>query len=868
MHETEGGRLPQVYAPLAGEEWQNYVFISYNHQDADFVYEDLRVLHENGARFWYDEDIHEGDDWIHRATERINDPNCSAVLFYFTVNSLGSKAVFQEFKLAKARKEREKTFSFITVNAPDESVFRLLKKTNAPEEQFHEFLDAFPERHVHISRTTDTFYRKHHPKLATRLDEVGAIDKTRCSLLQLRNFEYREINGEMEITKYVGADTVFSVPQVIGEKKVVSIGINAFKNNKSIKHIRIPEGVERIDDFAFSGCSALEGIILPNSLQTLGYETFRDCGELKSIDIPRNVRWIGDYCFYRCHKLKNLQLQSEVPLTLAFAAFSECQSMESLTLPESTESIGPYAFNCCINLKSIAIPRNVNNIGLSAFYSCTSLKEVYIHAETVLENKKLFFRCRNLEQITFRADQMDDYEKLADWDDHREIILYVLAVPQNVLCIKDRISWEASPYATGYTVRLNGVEYPVEACCFSIPKEAICDSYEIAVCAQCGEDHITSSAFSEEVRIERNEWNVNEKGNVLEKYNGTEKVVTIPQGITEIKAKAFFNHDGLEKVIFPDGLRMIGQKAFYHCTQLKEFEFPESLKVIESEAFFGTSISTLTIPKGVERIGDSCFAGCNNLETLTINAPNMKVGSKAFYRCINLNAVSFPNGFYELYPGMFRGCTELNRIPLPEGLHSIRDGAISYIMRLESICVPASVTTIEAGAFSNSFGLTSISVAEGNETYFSRDGVLLRKNRAHTIIHFPADMQCADYRIAEDVSEIGAYAFMDAEHLRKVTVVGKMEEIGISAFERCPNLEEVVIEKELEYIRKNAFKDCFNLRSLYLLGSVVPELDNSSFENVSEDLKIYIPEKYIAKYRRDSEWKKIEARLIAMQESE
>ena len=109
---------------------------------------------------------------------------------------------------------------------------------------------------------------------------------------------------------------------------------------------------------------------------------------------------------------------------------------------------------------------------------------------------------------------------------------------------------------------------------------------------------------------------------------------------------------------------------------------------------------------------------------------------------------------------------------------------------------------------------------------------------------------------------------MDAEHLRKVTIVGKMEEIGISAFERCPNLEEVVIEKELEYIRKNAFKDCFNLRSLYLLGSVVPELDNSSFENVSEDLKIYIPEKYIAKYRRDSEWKKIEARLIAMQESE
>ena len=80
MHETEGGRLPQVYAPLAGEEWQNYVFISYNHQDADFVYEDLRVLHENGARFWYDEDIHE-DPSCHGADQR-SELQCRSVLLY------------------------------------------------------------------------------------------------------------------------------------------------------------------------------------------------------------------------------------------------------------------------------------------------------------------------------------------------------------------------------------------------------------------------------------------------------------------------------------------------------------------------------------------------------------------------------------------------------------------------------------------------------------------------------------------------------------------------------------------------------------------------------------------------------------------
>ena len=246
----------------------------------------------------------------------------------------------------------------------------------------------------------------------------------------------------------------------------------------------------------------------------------------------------------------------------------------------------------------------------------------------------------------------------------------------------------------------------------------------------------------------------------------------------------------------------------------------------------------------------------------------MKAGGKAFYRCINLKTVSFPKGFYELHSGMFRGCTELSEIDLPEELHTIHEGAISYIMGLRQIHIPKNVATIDAGAFSNSFGFASISVAKDNPNYYERDGLLLRRNAENTIVQFPADKICTNFIVDRDITEIGAFAFMDAAHLHTVTFPGKMEEIGISAFERCAGLKSVTFEQDVQYIRKNAFKDCFNLRSLHLRGSVVPELDSSSFENASDELKIYIPEKYISKFLRDSEWVKMKDRLVTEKNSE
>ncbi len=856
---------PPAYEKPEGK----YVFISYSHKDADLVYRDLKELHDNGARFWYDKAMREGQDWLARATARIRDPNCCEVLFYVTKNALQSEAILKELELVKERRKRDPEFTFASINIPGETAFQMMKSLDIPEKTFRSFLEAFPEEKLFFPRTEDGAERKHLYSLVAELEKVDAIDMSQCKLSQIQLFKYREYKHGAEIKKYIGGESVVYIPPEIEKEKVISIGIEAFQGNKELKQVVIPEGVERIDDFAFSGCSNLEKVTLPVSLQSLGYEAFRDCSKLKSIEIPRKVGLIGDYCFYRCHSLKELNLLSEVPLTLAFAAFSECQAMEELTLPDSTVSIGPYVFNNCISLKRITIPQKVKSIGLSAFYSCTSLEEVSIQSKEFMRNNKWFSRCRNLERIIFRYDIMGHYATDEGWKkDHGAQLCYKLEAPQGIECPADLISWEASPGAERYVVCLNGKTFETEECCLSIPVKEVSNRYEISVKACSAARSLIDSEFSVEHQIEVNreifKTVSTDENIILLKYSGKETVVEIPDEITIIADEAFFNHEELQQVKFPSKLHTIGQKAFYHCTGLKKLNLPSSLTTIGKEAFWGTAIRRLKIPRGVKSIGDGCFAGCNDLKTLRIDPEGLEYGGdKIFYRCINLRTVCFNSKFSTLYSGMFRGCTELEEITLPGKLKTICSGAISYIMRLTEINIPASVTEIASGAFSNSFGLEKILVDKRNEVYMEREGVLFHKNSDldHTIIQFPSYKPVDSYEIAEDVSSIGKLAFKDAEHLKEVTIVGDMKEIGESAFERCPNLREVTVQGKLEHIQKDAFKDCFKLRWLHLKSDTPPKLYGDPFENVPEDMIIYVPQEYIDHYTRVSEWQYVQRRL-------
>ena len=95
--------------------------------------------------------------------------------------------------------------------------------------------------------------------------------------------------------------------------------------------------------------------------------------------------------------------------------------------------------------------------------------------------------------------------------------------------------------------------------------------------------------------------------------------ITVPAGVTEIKAYAFYNMQKLTAVTLPDSVTRIGTRAFAACSRMTTCNMPAALTEIGAEAFyFCRSLSALTLPATVERIGVGTFLRCTSLTAATL----------------------------------------------------------------------------------------------------------------------------------------------------------------------------------------------------------------------------------------------------------
>ena len=67
--------------------------------------------------------------------------------------------------------------------------------------------------------------------------------------------------------------------------------------NSKEKIIKIEEGIETVDDYAFLGCENLETVILPTTLKRIGKGAFANCKKLKNIEFPDGMKRIEAYAF-------------------------------------------------------------------------------------------------------------------------------------------------------------------------------------------------------------------------------------------------------------------------------------------------------------------------------------------------------------------------------------------------------------------------------------------------------------------------------------------------------------------------------------------------------------------------------------------
>lgn len=137
-------------------------------------------------------------------------------------------------------------------------------------------------------------------------------------LLSTRQYFGRTLFKEGEIPAYTFFKS--NLESLTLPASVSDVGEGAFAAS-SLKSIIIPEGVTKLDNYAFYGCADLEKVTLPSSLESIGKGAFGNCIEIKSVNLSVT-------------KVK------EIPER----AFAGDLQLESVSLPSQLEKIGREAF--------------------------------------------------------------------------------------------------------------------------------------------------------------------------------------------------------------------------------------------------------------------------------------------------------------------------------------------------------------------------------------------------------------------------------------------------------------------------------------------------------------------------------------------
>ena len=77
--------------------------------------------------------------------------------------------------------------------------------------------------------------------------------------------------------------STITIPETLDNKKVISIGYNAFKDCTNLTSINLPEGIKTIGINAFLGCTSLRNISIPSSVTDIKSTSFVSCANLTTI---------------------------------------------------------------------------------------------------------------------------------------------------------------------------------------------------------------------------------------------------------------------------------------------------------------------------------------------------------------------------------------------------------------------------------------------------------------------------------------------------------------------------------------------------------------------------------------------------------
>ena len=170
--------------------------------------------------------------------------------------------------------------------------------------------------------------------------------------------------------------------------------------------------------------------------------------------------------------------------------------------------------------------------------------------------------------------------------------------------------------------------------------------------------------------------------------------VTIPQKVTSIGKRAFYDCKNLTTLVLGEDIQTIGNYAFECCTSLTGVTIPQSVTSIGYSAFEGCTALDPLIINGPTLIGEHAFTGCKSLTSLTLCPDIQTIGDYAF-DVTSLKTVTLPKNLTSIGKYAFACCSELESITIPEKVKIINPKTFADCSKLEYIILPAGLTTFD-----------------------------------------------------------------------------------------------------------------------------------------------------------------------------
>ena len=151
-------------------------------------------------------------------------------------------------------------------------------------------------------------------------------------------------------------------------------------------------------------------------------------------------------------------------------------------------------------------------------------------------------------------------------------------------------------------------------------------------------------------------------------YKGKGGDITIPKEVVYIGKKAFYGNDKITSVTIPKTCNGVGEFAFSTCVNLKKVVVEGDITIATDAFDHCVNLESVTVKGSIQdSIGSYAFFHCDKLKTVKIkgNKNNFVIRREAFMDCFSLTSINIPSKCTEIYGGAFLNCFNLAKLTIP-----------------------------------------------------------------------------------------------------------------------------------------------------------------------------------------------------------